>query len=161
MDLKYDLRGNLQPFGKNELSLSLFKALFVDAHASDSTRHTIFNNFNTYTCEMKKTLQCPLKIWIDGSFVTKKTNPKDIDIVTLLPYIQIEKHQKILEDKFLNRQLLKMIRVDAYIIRIYPENHQTHYKTSADLIYWEHWFSKSRKNRAGKRFAKGYVELKL
>ena len=51
--------------------------------------------------------------------------------------------------------------IDGYVIRIYPKGHEKYIRTQSDLLYWEHWFSQSRKNRKKQRFPKGFVELEL
>jgi len=59
----------------------------------------------------------------------------------------------------MNKKALKNYKIDAYIVRIYPKEHKDYSKTVSDLLYWEHWFGNSKKNRAKKRFPKGFVEL--
>jgi len=54
---------------------------------------------------------------------------------------------------------LKKYKIDAYLVRIYPKDHKDHIKTVSDLLYWEHWFGHTKKNRVKKRFQKGFIEL--
>lgn len=159
MTLKFDERGNLSPYGKSEMKRSEFKEMFVDAFIETSTRYEIYNNFEKYVTEFGAEISFDFKVWINGSFVTNKQNPGDIDIVSLLDYRIALERTVILQDKFLNRSSLKEFKIDAYVVRTYPEDHKEYGKTRSDLLYWEHWFSNSKKNRAKKRFPKGFIEL--
>ena len=44
MNLKYDSRGNLSPYGRNKISWNLFKEMFVTPYKRDSNRHKICSN---------------------------------------------------------------------------------------------------------------------
>ena len=159
MKLSFDERSHLKPYGKNELELNEFRNIFVDSFDSDSTRHMIYANFEKYIIEFKEEVSSNFKVWINGSFVTNRINPKDIDIVILLEHKTAIEKVDILQRKFLNRESLKVFRIDAYIVRTFSEDHKEYSNTRSDLLYWEHWFSNSKKNRDKKRFPKGFVEL--
>ena len=54
--------------------------LCVTAFAGSTTRGQIFQGLQSLIGELVA-LKIPLDLWIDGSFVTKKPNPSDCDIV--------------------------------------------------------------------------------
>ncbi len=159
MELTFDIRGNLKPYQKTDLSLNDFKENFVDSFDEYSTGHEIFSNYKQYLQEFKKEITPNFKQLINGSFVTNRINPKDIDLVNIVDYEIASKKYDILREKFLNRQSLRHFKIDAYLIRIYPQDHKEYSKTVSDLLYWEHWFGNTKKNRAKKRFPKGFIEL--
>ena len=67
------------PNGIHELSLDEIEDEFVNGKSQ--RRHDIFENYKGHLKEIKDT-NCCLNHWIDGSFVTLKENPNDIDIFT-------------------------------------------------------------------------------
>ena len=100
-----------------------------------------------------------LRQWINGSFVSKKKNPKDIDIVNLIDYRVVEEKEPLIRREFLRDTVPKIYWIDAYLVILYPENHKLHSWTQSDLLYWNEWFTKSRMGRQEKRYPKGYIEI--
>lgn len=50
-------------------------------------RQQIFNNYEKYNINFKNNCNLnELHQWVNGSFVSKKTNPGDIDLVTFLDF---------------------------------------------------------------------------
>lgn len=149
------------PYERITLTLAEFKEFFVTAFEVTSTRHEIFRNYLRYVGDFQNEITTEFTQWLDGSFLTKKTNPADLDFVTLLDFqISIEKESQ-LERQFLNRPAIAEYRLDAYIEQIFPEGHRDYFFTQSDLAYWNSWFSKTKENRAGRKFPKGYVEIRF
>ena len=46
-------------------------------------------------------------------------------------------------------------------VKYYPAGHKKEKITEFDLVYWRNWFSETKKNRARKKFPKGFIELKF
>lgn len=159
MELKFDIRGHLIPYEKNQITFEEFKTNFVESFDEDSSRHEIFKNYIKYLEEFKSEITPNFKQWINGSFVTNKKNPNDIDFVSLIDHKVAKEKYDILSKNFINRRALKEYNLDAYIVRVFPQDHVEYSKTHSDLLYWEHWFTHSKKNRMKKRFSKGFVEL--
>jgi hypothetical protein len=62
------------------MTMSELKAKFVDEFTRSDRRPMLWNNFIWLTNELQtRNLRC--KLWLDGSFVTKKIDPTDIDII--------------------------------------------------------------------------------
>jgi len=88
--LNFDSRGNLKPYRSIPSFVEEMKNYFVDGIKSE-TRKNNFEKYIQYAKDLKKhSGGFDLKQWVDGSFVTRKTNPKDIDIVTFLDEQQIK-----------------------------------------------------------------------
>ena len=96
--------------------------------------------------------------WIDGSFVSNKQNPKDIDFITILDHQDYD-NNKLLEKDFASFAGRKRCKVDTYIVSNYPENHKKYVFSKSDLLYWRNLFGKTRVNRAKKQFEKGIIQL--
>jgi len=92
-------------------------------------------------------------------FRNEKLNPKDIDIVTFIPFDVYEKRRKDIEAKFIMKGASRHYGVDAYAIKTYPETHGLHFVTLHDTAEWFQTFSKTKMNRSQKRYPKGFIKL--
>jgi hypothetical protein len=73
----------LQP-GLHEMTMADLKVLAVDAFPLSSKRLGHWDNFVKIVDRLKK-LKVPCKIWVDGSFLTEKIEPNDVDFVVNVP----------------------------------------------------------------------------
>lgn len=157
----FDVRGYLVPEGGNESNVSELKKWFVDPFGEDSTRKELFKGFIKYNDDLKSLLSGQsYEQWIDGSFISQKVNPKDIDLVSFIDYEEVERLEKELEI-FIKSQGKSNYGVDGYVVRIYPEGHPNFVRTQSDKVYWRHWFSTTKPDRRKKRYGKGYVKIKF
>ncbi|WP_088005636.1 DUF6932 family protein [Indiicoccus explosivorum] len=84
--LQFDHRGNLTPGIIRNISLQNFKIFFVEAFPDSETRERNYEGFSRFIAEIKRVniFEAVTKFWIDGSFVTNKEDPKDVDLVFYL-----------------------------------------------------------------------------
>ncbi len=80
----FNEKGLLNP-GFFEYKLDKIQTIFVDEFIESQTRKRNFEGFNHWLAELLN-ICIPNEIWIDGSFVTNKINPNDIDIVAFVDY---------------------------------------------------------------------------
>ena len=159
MDLSFDIRGYLKPAGKNKINERNFRERFVDPFEEASSRRELYNGFMRYNTDLKNLLDNEnYAQWVDGSFVSRKPNPKDIDLVNLIEYQLVDTYESELRH-FINEAGKQAYGIDGYIVRIYPEHHEYYARTELTLAYWKDWFSMSRRNRRKQRFPKGFVEI--
>lgn len=159
MDFSFDIRGYLKPSGKNTITQDELKSGFVDPFDDSSSRKKLYEGYLRYNSDLKYLLNGQRYIqWIDGSFISTQINPRDIDLVNLIDFQVIDKYEKELQ-QFIMKEGKEEYGVDGYIVRIYPEGHKNYVRTKPDLIYWQNWFSMSRRNRRKQRFPKGFVEI--
>lgn len=71
--------GNLNP-GIHKYSVDNFQKQFIDDFELSTTRKDIYSKFKYWVHLLVKTLP-PKYMWLDGSFLTTKINPNDIDLV--------------------------------------------------------------------------------
>ena len=99
--------------------------------------------------------------WLNGSFVTLKANPGDIDFLTL---IDIGQHDR-LGDRlaaFRSPFVRKLYgpEIDAYMIIVYPEDHPDVRFFRSDKVEWIHKWSDSKVfDSKGRKLNKGYLEI--
>jgi hypothetical protein len=136
MEIAFDEFGNLSPAKKNELNLHLLKQIFVDEFQESQTRHSIFAGFLTFLTNFSNFTNISFDIWIDGSFVTKKLNPNDIDIVLIIDANTLEYKGKEIEALFKSREARQRYNVDAYTIAKYDESNPKYSLFQIEKAYW-------------------------
>ena len=80
--VNFEANGML-PSGLHEYSFNQFMAQFVDGVPTSQTRKEIANALVNFSKEIYA-IGIPYEFWVDGSYVTTKTNPNDADIVVFL-----------------------------------------------------------------------------
>lgn len=84
--IAFDKKANLKPYEPIKISVADMKAHSVSEFNS-STRKNNFDKYIRYSDDLKKLLNGqPIRQWVNGSFVTKKINPKDIDLITFVDH---------------------------------------------------------------------------
>ncbi|MGX5852016.1 DUF6932 family protein [Dyadobacter jiangsuensis] len=152
--MEFDIQGNLKPYDIIYTDWSTFKTEFVDAFPRSDTRQVIFENFSVYTEKLVAIIGRGFYQWIDGSFVTRKLNPNDIDFVTYVnakTFSQNE-HQLNLLREYSREQSL---RIDGYFVKDYPKDHKGFVQSYLDSVHWMHEFVKD--SRRGQ--SKGFIQL--
>jgi hypothetical protein len=144
MELTFDQRGNLLPYKKIKLELDEFRFLFVEKF-NNSRRNQIFKSYQKFLFDFSTVVSGNFVQWIDGSFVTSKEHPNDIDFVTFINHEVFDSKEKLIHENFRLEGARKKYGVDAYTIRQYPENHAKYMLYQSDLVYWLNWFSNTKK----------------
>ncbi len=161
MELAFDLRGNLQPYEKVSLSLEEFEDFFVNRLPDNSRRRYIFARYLNFVHDFSEQVSQHFIQWVDGSFVTARERPNDIDFVTFVDYQLFEAKEKLIHENFRLAGAKKKYEVDAYTVRQYPEEHVKYMLYRSDWVYWYHWFSQTKKNRIKKKYPKGFIEIEF
>jgi hypothetical protein len=157
----FDKSGNLTPAKISDVSLEDFVNFFEKNFKNSVTRKILCENFLQYVDDLSKILkEDSFEILIDGSFVTNKENPNDIDIVVVILNSTISNIDEGLLSNFrctlLQRKLTHYQGVHAFIIEEFEHNHPKFLTYRADILHWIDFFSKS---RTGDK--KGILRLKL
>lgn len=156
--LEFNLRGFLTPGSIIRSNIDEFKEHFVAASA-ESFRKNLFDQYTNYTKDLKVLCDdSKLVQWIDGSFVTKKPNPSDIDLVTFINLDIFETKEKELK-RFIYPSSLTNYGVDGYLVIVYPENHRHYSIYESDRAYWINQFDKTKPTRRHRRMPKGFLEI--
>jgi hypothetical protein len=152
--LEFDIKGNLTPYDMIGIDWTTFKTEFVDAFPRSDTRKAIFQNFSEYMGRLVPIIGTGFHQWIDGSFVTRKLNPRDIDFVTFInakAFSENEHRLNLLREYSRKSSLC----LDGYFVKEYPANHKRFIYSHLDSMQWMHEFTKdSRKGQP-----KGFIHL--
>ena len=155
----FDSRGHLYPHSLIELELADFQNHFFNNFPQSDTRQKIFESYMDYIHDFQREITPSFKMWINGSYVTKKLNPRDIDFVVFIPHNIYTVHEQLIEAKYKTAGAARNFSVDAYSVVLFPENHRNFVFTQTDTAYWRSWFGETARNRNNQRFKKGFVEI--
>lgn len=61
--------------------------------------------------------------------------------------------------KFVYPQSIEKYNVDGNIVKVYPRKHPKIALYMGDWLYWMDRFDKTRRNRTGNRYPKGFFEI--
>ena len=157
--MEFDPQGNLFPHKVIEIDLEEFEKLFITNFPNSESRNRLFQNYLAYIQKIKNEIDSTFYQWIDGSFVTSKLNPNDIDLVTFINFEFYENNLSKLTD-LQGHNLKKEQNLDCYFVKEYPIEHKNYeIITKYDSVEWFHLFSKTRVNRNGKRYSKGIIQI--
>ena len=156
--LIFNLNGFLVPDQNIRSSIDEFEKEFVNSIQS-TKRRELFNKYVSYSAGLKELCKGgEFTQWIDGSYVTKKPEPNDIDLVTFIDFSIVESLGNSLND-YKYPASRSLFGVDAYIVKIYPYGHKYHLLYQSDTAYWMNHFNQTRRNRIGNKLPKGFLEI--
>jgi hypothetical protein len=156
--LEFNAAGLLIPPSIINSTIEEFKQYFA-IDSPENIRKNLFNNYLEYNQELKEVCGITdLKQWIDGSFVTKKARPVDLDFVNFISF-EIAEINEIALKKFTYPESLINYGLDAYIVVVYPENHKSHFAYRANSSYWMDQFDKTKPKGERKGIPKGFLEI--
>ncbi len=128
-------------------SLDEFRAHFVDEFPKSETRAALFSTF----CDHRGLLLATGTVefcWVDGSYVERKLNPGDIDLVVGIRASDAESlgvEQRILLQGLLSPSQAKhTYGCHAFPVPLFPEGHPGHKHTQNQLAYWRRQFGHTR-----------------
>jgi hypothetical protein len=151
----FDELGNLTPYEVMEMSLDAFEAHFVIAFPESTTRKPIFDAYRQCLTQLQGLIGGGFTQWVDGSFVTRKLNPRDLDLVTFLEIDRYERAQVPLDELRWGR-IKKNSLTDGYFLFVRPEGHPYRSTYESDRADWFRHFKWGRNHRP-----KGWIELKF
>lgn len=151
MRFKQDCEPLLGP-GRHAMSLSELKRLCVIDFPDSSSRPSLFKKLeklvSKYECE-----GIPCDIWIDGSFVSSRKEPNDIDLLVQIDADVAERltpSQMVLVD---DTDLGSYDGLDSYVDTVYPRGHELAEKLEDDDRTWAKLFGVGHDDRLLKGIA--------
>lgn len=147
---KFDFNehGLLIPAEAISSDLEALQHHFVAAFPKSKTRKELFKNLMLFNEIMQKEVFAWYEVWVDGSFVTKKLNPKDLDVVVFLEYEVYEMREKKL--MHLMAVSFDTLRIDAYFVKVYQRSHPLLPVTMINRNDWFEFFTTTRgENKKG------------
>ncbi len=152
LNFVFDEYGYLEPYETITTNIEELEYYFVHNFPNSNTRQKLFVNYLRYIENFRTKVTSHFEQWINGSFISQKENPKDIDFVTFLDY-EIYETQEPYLDKFWSFSLEDK-GLDAYLVKVYPKEHLLHQKYVQDTIKWNLLYSQSKIKQQ-----KGFLKL--
>jgi hypothetical protein len=148
------LEAGLHPFDTVEL-----EAHFVTGFPHSSTRARILSGYKQYSVDIAGIVG-PCDQYIDGSFVTSKNDPGDVDLVILVDAAVVDAlpHDQKLKLKALvsGPATKAKYMCDAYFCPVYPDGHPLSSHSRQQRKYWLGEFGYDRND-----VPKGIVHIKV
>lgn len=153
--LQFDKSGYLTPYDAIGTDLQTLERVFVEEFSTSVTRRRLFDAYRQYTSQIQDTLPAGVVFvqWIDGSFVTQKRDPNDIDVVTFVDFRLYEQYEPFF-DSLRELPYLRKTDVDGYYVRVYPVDHPNYRLYNLDRADWNFRF-----NTPKPKGNKGFLEL--
>lgn len=124
------------------------------------SRANLFQEWTKYNRLVRGEIGQSFIQWVNGSFVTHKLNPKDVDIVSFIPYQLYERHQHILDNLWSDRW--EQEGIDAYFIKVYPLEHPAfEVETKPNQDQWQKRYSFTKPDEMFIQHRKGFLTLKI
>ena len=118
-----DVQFPVLPHGIYEGTIDDVLAMFVSSFSPNDQRQKVFDGWSTFRTLIRSLVQVDEE-YIDGSFVTKKPSPKDLDVSFWISADNLNSmdpiYQRFLENLM---QSSKSYNVDAYIVPHCPPGH--------------------------------------
>jgi len=150
--------GLLDP-GIHGMTVDEVAELFVDGTGDHDARRRIFRRWVRHSESLRSLLPVERQ-WVDGSFVTDKAVPGDIDVVSFVNGPALDAllpATRALVEALVSGPLTKATwGVDSYLVPVYPPGHPAAVVTRRGLAAWEKQWSGVR----GSTTKKGFVEVK-
>lgn len=155
--MKFNADGYLDP-GLHPMSVVEIEHNFVSSFPHSSTRPTIIDGFKRHQSEISA-IAVSYDQLIDGSFVTNKNDPGDIDTVCFIDGDFVDAlpahQQQALRLLFLGPATKATHHCDAYFCPSFPETHKNYAHFRAQRKYWMGEFGYDRSDKP-----KGIVSVK-
>ena len=149
---KYNRDGYLRPYKANETTLEEFKEEFL----WNDHRKMLFEKFESFIDKVRKIDPLPFYVWLNGSFVSKKETPGDIDFVVFVEYSRV----KFIEERLIQLKYDYGFWLDAYFVADFPEGHKFHNLTIWQKNEYFELFTTTRVHPVkGFKIPKGFVQL--
>jgi hypothetical protein len=149
-----DAGDRLEP-GRHEATLAEIEAVFVAGFPASTRRGPLFDSFRALRAAMMRVV--PIREqWVNGSFVTDKSEPGDIDLVTIFDGETVDALDPasvvLLKGLVADKVSQQLHGCDSYYVGYYADGspHRTVYLDAR--AYWESWFGADRTGAP-----KGYV----
>jgi hypothetical protein len=153
----FDSQGVL-PIGRYPATVAEIESRFVHTFPASMTRAGLFDGWRARREELLDLVSIEWE-WVDGSFVTSKSNAGDIDVATfiqsdLLDEVDPTQRQRIFELTVGSYPLITF-GCHSFLVVIFKPPHPLHPQYLAQVGYWDRQWTADR-SVAGK----GYIEVR-
>jgi uncharacterized protein DUF6932 len=147
------------PPGRHKATKDEIETVLVEGFQESTTRRPLLDQALELLDAVQKIVPVSA-FWIDGSFVTTKEDPGDIDLVSHLDGEALDALKPI--DQMLLGGLVSghwsrdRSGCDSFFVSVYPAGHSANAEYEKTAAWWDSFFGQDRSGNA-----KGYVELEI
>lgn len=147
------------PNGAHETTPNEVEQRLVQVFPGSLTRADLFRDWRKRRGDLAALASTQME-WVDGSFVSLKQDPADVDVVTfvdgtVLDAMDLAERQRYL-DLFTSRMRTKLATgCDSFLVVIRPPGHAEHATYVAYSNYWHNVWSHDRSG-----VEKGYLDIR-
>jgi len=148
------------PGGRHQVTDDEFRHHFVDAFAGSRNRRRLFLRWQQHRKALLGLVPIEAQ-WLNGSYVTAKPEPGDIDVVSLIDgptFEALPEGERLLVNSLLAGKQTKAVwSMDSYGVLLYPDGHPGKSTTEHWLVHWDWEWSRVRGDDDA---LKGYLEVR-
>jgi hypothetical protein len=154
----FDKHGNIVPYEVHPVSIIELEEEFVLPFTKSVTRGDILEGHNNYIIELFQILEQNFFQWLDGSFVTQKLDPNDIDVINFVHYSELTNEKAHSLRRFLTHigNPKEEFKVDGFLVPVYEPTDPRFSITKAKYNEWRLIFGNDRNGNP-----KGLLQLDL
>ena len=138
----------LFPVGFHRLSMVDLERICVLSFPLSNSRKAIMDGLVQFVQRMVDA-KIPGDLWVDGSFLTEKIDPKDVDLVVVIDGDAVYDHgmleQRDAIDWAIDNQKATL-KCDSYVLMEYPVGHALHDEGKWNYSYWHRQWGFSRQD---------------
>src|SRR5438132_1349761 len=126
----------LLPAGMHQMPLPALRQLCVDRFPLSTSRARLMGGIEAI-CNSLSTALIPAAVWIDGSFMTHKIDPADVDLAVCLFYAALPNpgpEQQALIGRIAAKQFAGC---DSFVFVEYPTDHPEYAVGDMMHAYWQ------------------------
>ena len=156
--IKSDQNGYLKPYSPVLADPETVERVFVEDFTNSITRRNLFERYSEYNARLLALLTGGFTQWIDGSFISRKSDPDDIDVLTFVDADLYNQHEQAIDELKQEYRNQRPVLVDAYFVRVYPEGHRRYFDYQSNRVEWLYDWTRT----VGRRPKhKGLIELQF
>ncbi|GAB4026491.1 hypothetical protein GCM10028773_55310 [Spirosoma koreense] len=129
--------------------------VFVRPFDNSETRERLFGEWMKYNRMLRQELGEGFLQWVNGSFVTQKLNPKDVDIVSFIPSHLFRKFEKRLDYYWTDNW--EREGVDAYLVEQHADDSLYFSLYRTQLENWKKLYTKTKVTDKPAGASKGFL----
>jgi hypothetical protein len=147
----------LLPVGAHQTDAQEIERRLVQVHPLSATRAWLYDAWRRRRAAMASLVAIERE-WVNGSFVTLKRDPGDVDVVS---FVRGEAIENLTEDAvtdlrnlFERERIRRIFGCDGYLVIIRPIGHPQRAAYEERCTYWHDWWSRTRDDQP-----KGYLDV--
>lgn len=131
--------------GFHSATLASLEAMCVDPFPTSSTRSEIYDGLKAVVASLSD-VNVVGELWVDGSFLTKKIDPADVDLVLRLEpsFVDEASDSQLAIIDWFGDDLAPQHHCDSYVFVEYPKGHDLEGEGEWNRAYWIKQFGFSR-----------------